>query len=92
MLAVFTDPKTIQVIGLIALVFDQIRNVPQILKIFRTKDVQSLSVLSLVVYIVSQLLWFIYGSFSKDFILLYSSVASIMSTSILLIQYLIYKK
>ena len=61
------------VIGIIAAVLTTVSFLPQAIKVFRTKKTKDLSLLMLIAFFLGQIGWFIYGFFSSNNQIIYSS-------------------
>ncbi len=64
--------------GLLAAVVSTCILLPQIIKMVRTKTVEDISPWMLILTIIAQLLWIIYGYFRADVILTLSSIAALL--------------
>jgi len=61
-------------IGYIAGVFTAFAAIPQIIKVYRTKNVDGLSLLTLVIFFIGQILWLIHGYYNNDDALMVFSI------------------
>ncbi len=68
----------IELAGSLAAIVSTCILLPQIIKMRQTKEVEDLSVWMLMLTIIAQLLWIIYGYYMADFILTLSSIAALL--------------
>ncbi len=66
--------------------------IPQIIRMYRTKEVEDVSVYMLFLTIIAQILWIIYGYLRGDFILFISSVVALVFGIISVIFWYSYRK
>lgn len=52
--------------------------IPQIYRMYRTKEVEDVSIYMLFLTIIAQVLWIVYGYLREDFILFISSVVALL--------------
>lgn len=71
--------------GLLALVTSFIGLLPQIVKSFKTRSTQDLSMLMLVNYLVCSLAWIIYGSGTDSFFVVSSNIAGFVVSMLLIL-------
>ena len=67
-----------------------IQLLPQLYKTYTTKSVNDLSLYTLVLFLMNNILWLLHGYFIFDYSLIISGSISIVINSILFIFYLIY--
>ncbi len=68
----------IELAGSLAAIVSTCILLPQIIKMLRTKEVEDISVWMLVLTIIAQLLWIVYGYFRADAILTLSSITALL--------------
>lgn len=79
----------IQILGLLAAVFTTAANIPQTIKVIRTRSTKSLSWATYAMLFVGMTLWVIYGIMRKDIpIILANAVAGSLCGIILFIKLL----
>ena len=74
-------------IGLIAGVLTTGAFIPQVFKVYRTKSAKGLSLATLVIFFIGQILWFVHGMQIKD-----ASIIIFPFISNILYAYLLYAK
>jgi len=74
----------IEIIGLIAAVLTTAAFLPQVYKTYKSKDVSSLSMPTLLLFFVGIILWFIYGIFIESFSLMMANGITIGSYALLI--------
>jgi len=65
---------------------------PQLYKTYTTKSVKDLSLYSLLLILISSLLWFLHGYFIIDYTLIISGIINMIINILLIILYFFYKK
>ncbi|MCO6148293.1 SemiSWEET family sugar transporter [Flavobacterium sp. NRK1] len=81
----------IEILGLLAAFFTTAANIPQAIKVIRTRSVKSLSAITYGMLFTGMVLWVIYGAIRNDLpIILANSVAGALC-GIILFMKLIYK-
>ena len=65
---------------------------PQLYKTYKTKSVKDISVYSLILILITNLLWILHGYFIVDYSLLISSTISMLINTTLFSLYIIYHK
>lgn len=83
------------VIAILATIFGLISglaNVPQIIKIFKTKSAKDLSLITQTIFLVMSVVWLIYGFNIHDLPLILSNVLYVITYSIIVIGYILYGK
>ncbi|WP_407405389.1 SemiSWEET transporter [Chryseobacterium sp.] len=78
-------------LGTIAGICTSVESIPQLIKIFKTKNVDDLSWLMIVVLITGLSLWVWYGIEKKELPIIYSNGFSLLINISLLICYLLYR-
>lgn len=77
----------IQALGLLAAFFTTIANVPQAIKVIKTRNVKDLSALTYAMLFLGMVLWVIYGIIRNDFpIILANAVAGALCGIILFMK------
>lgn len=76
--------STIEYIGVIAGMLTTLSFLPQVIKIWRTKDVTSISLLMYSSFCLGVLLWLIYGVVISSFSLILTNVVTFMLASCIL--------
>ena len=64
---------------------------PQVLKAWRTRDTAALSVVTLVIYVIGIVGWFVYGLLSDSYPIILSNLVSLILAGSLLIAKLCFK-
>jgi MtN3 and saliva related transmembrane protein len=67
-----------------------IQLLPQLFKTYKTKSVEDLSLYTLLLILINNLLWLIHGYFIFDYSLIMSGIFSLIINTALLIFYIIY--
>jgi MtN3 and saliva related transmembrane protein len=67
-----------------------IQLLPQLYKTYKTKSVKDLSLYTLLLILINNLLWLIHGYFIFDYSLIMSGIFSLIINTTLLIFYMIY--
>ncbi len=81
----------IEILGLLAAFFTTAANIPQAIKVIKTRDVKSLSVLTYTMLFIGMVLWVVYGVIRSDIpIILANAVAGVLC-GIILFMKLVYK-
>ena len=62
----FTDPSNVYIIGLIAGTLSSIAFIPQVIQAFKNKEASRITIITLILAIIGQLLWITYGITSND--------------------------
>ncbi len=68
----------IELAGSLAAIVSTCILLPQIIRMLRTREVEDISVWMLVLTIIAQLLWIVYGYFRADAILTLSSITALL--------------
>jgi len=80
-----------KIIGSAAAVLTMFSFIPQIIKIFKTKSVKDMSLLTLVQLSCGVSLWIAYGAHLKDAVIIIANGVTLLTLVILLILYYAYK-
>ena len=80
-----------KLIGFLALIVNCIQQLPQLYKTYHTKKVDDLSSYSLILILLTSILWFIHGYIIGDIPLLLSGLITIIINGGLLGLYLVYR-
>lgn len=80
------------IVATLAPILSCIQLFPQLYKTYKTKSVKDLSFYSLLLFIITNLLWFLHGYFTFDISLIVAGIISIIINITLLLLYFIYKK
>jgi len=81
----------ITTIGIIAALLTTFSGFPQLYKIIKTKETKDLSLITLIMLFVGILLWFIYGLYIDDQILIFCNLFAGLTQLLILIYKVIYK-
>jgi len=74
----------ILLVGYAASVLSTFSFIPQALYVVRTKDTQSISLPTYTLFVLSVVLWFIYGIFLRDIPIMASNIVSVVMGGIIL--------
>ena len=80
------------IVATLAPIINSIQLVPQLYKTYITKSVKDLSLFSLSLILVTNLLWLLHGYFIIDISLIVAGLVSMIINGTLLILYFIYRK
>lgn len=80
-----------EILGLVAGGLTSVASMPQLIKVIKTKNVEDISWLMLVILITGLSLWVWYGILQKELPIILSNAFAVLVNLILLIFYLIYK-
>ena len=83
--------EPVTVIGLIAAACTTFAYVPQAIKIIKTKDTKSLSLIMYVIMTVGIMLWLSYGILLKDLPIIIANTVTLIFSGIILILKIKYK-
>lgn len=81
----------VEILGLIAGALTSIASMPQLLKVIKTKNVEDLSWLMLVILICGLSLWVWYGVLQNELPIILSNAFAVLVNLTLFICYLIYR-
>ena len=79
-------------VAILAPIISCIQLFPQLYKTYKTKSVKDISFYSLLLILITNLLWLLHGYFIADFSLLISSTISMLINMTLFSLYIIYYK
>jgi uncharacterized protein with PQ loop repeat len=80
------------IVATLAPIVNSIQLFPQLYKTYITKSVKDLSLYSLLLFLMTNMLWLVHGYFIYDISLIVAGLVSIIITVGLLILYFLYKK
>lgn len=80
------------IIATLAPILNSIQLIPQLYKTYSTKRIKDLSFYSLILIVITNLLWLFHGYFIFDMSLIIAGLISVIINITLLILYLLYKK
>lgn len=76
-----------EALGLLAAFFTTVANIPQAMKVIKTRDVKSISAATYSMLFIGMLLWVVYGIIKDDFpIILANSIAAALCGVILIMK------
>jgi len=75
------------IIGIAAAILTTFGFVPQIIKIYKTKSVKDVSIITLCQFSIGITLWALYGMYIRDYIIVISNVATLMTLIIAIVLY-----
>lgn len=81
-----------RIIGVTAALLTTFSFVPQILKVRKTKSVKDVSFVMLCQFALGVTLWFVYGIYLKDAIIIFANIVTLLSIIILLCFYFKYRQ
>jgi len=79
-------------VAILAPLVNMVQLMPQVYKVYQTHQVRDLSILSIGLLLLTNLLWILHGYFIQDTSLLFSGSVSMSVNLLLLAGYLRYKK
>lgn len=83
----------VQILGLLAAIFTTGANIPQTIKVIRTRSTKSLSATTYAMLFIGGILWVIYGAIRGDIpVILANSVAGTLCGIILFMKLLSFRK
>ena len=74
----------VEIIGMLAAIFTTIANVPQAIKVIKTRSTKSLSAATYSMLFLGLALWFIYGIIKKDIPIIFANAIAAMLCGIIL--------
>ena len=80
------------IVATLAPILNSIQYLPQVYKAYTTKSVADLSIYSLLLVIITSVLWTIHGYFTIDNSLIVAAVISVIINTVMLILYFVYRK
>lgn len=81
-----------EIVGALAAALTTFGFVPQMVKIYRTRSVEDVSLTMLVQYCIGLFLWMVYGIYLKNDILIISNLVSFSTLALTVGMYLKYRK
>ena len=90
-MVVAMEAYTILLIGYLAVFFQAVRYIPQVIKGFKTKKVHDISTGWLVAGTIAALLWITYGIFIVDYPIILGNIINLACYGLLLYQKRMYK-
>lgn len=81
-----------EIVGALAAALTTFGFVPQMVKIYRTRSVEDVSLIMLVQYCIGLFLWMVYGIYLKNDILIISNLVSFSTLVLTVGMYLKYRK
>lgn len=82
----------IPILATILGVITGLANIPQIIKIFKTKSAKDLSLVTNTVFLLSSIVWLIYGFQLINYPLVVANIIYILTYSLIIIGFLTYGK
>ena len=82
----------IQILGIVAAILTTAANVPQAVKIIRTKSTESISSATYALLLTGVLLWLVYGIFKEDLPIILANAVSALLAAVILVMKLSAKK
>jgi len=79
-------------IGIAAGILTSISMLPQLIKVIKEKDVQTLSPVMIVVLLAGVSLWVVYGLMKTEWPIILSNAFSVLVNATLLVYYFIFRK
>jgi MtN3 and saliva related transmembrane protein len=80
------------IVSIVAPILTSIQLLPQLYKTYRSKSVKDISFYSLLLFLISSIVWIIHGYFIFDISLIVAGILAIFVNISLLILYVFYKK
>jgi MtN3 and saliva related transmembrane protein len=80
------------VLGIVNSVVTAIREIPQLVKLIRTKSGEDISQISNIIIITYSIFWIAFGALIQDYILVATSVFIIASTVVIMVLKVIYRE
>ena len=80
------------IVAILAPVITSLQLLPQLYKIYKTKNVNGVSIHSLYLFLITNLLWLLHGYFITDYSLLIGSAIGMIISISSLILYIKYRK
>ena len=65
-------------------------NIPQIIKIFKRKSAKDLSIVTQTIFLLSSIIWLIYGFELSNFPLIIANIIYVLTYSIIVVGFLLY--
>lgn len=79
-------------VGAVAVILSSFNLLPQVYKGFKTKSVNDISWIFVIIIIIATVLWFIYGMYRNDWAILMTNAIIFLLANVLLLQKIIYRK
>jgi len=82
-----------EIIAILAAIFGVgtgLANIPQIIKIFRTKSAKDLSLTMFSIYLLSSIIWLWYGIYLINYPLIIANIVYVLTYSLIIIGFFIY--
>jgi MtN3 and saliva related transmembrane protein len=83
---------SIEILGYCAVVLGALSTIPQLYQIFKTKQVRDINFLFFLMRSISSLMYIIYGSIKKDYIMMSSAIMPLILEMCVLFLYFKYHK
>lgn len=81
----------LSLVAMLATILNCIQIFPQLHKTYKTKNVKGMSIYTLLLMLLTNLLWIFHGYFILDYSLIFAGGISIILNFILVAMYLMYK-
>ena len=81
-----------EIVGSLAAFLTMFGFLPQVIKIYRTKSVQDLSLLAILQFMLGIFLWLIYGIHLKNFVIILANSVTFLILLVALVLFLKYSK
>ena len=82
----------IPILATILGVITGLANIPQIIKIFRNKSAKDLSLITNTIFLLSSIVWLLYGFQLTNYPLIVANIIYILTYTLIIIGFLIYGK
>lgn len=82
----------IAILATILGVITGLANIPQIIKIFKTKSAKDLSLITNTIFLLSSIVWLLYGAQLINYPLIIANIIYIITYSLIIIGFFIYGK
>jgi len=79
------------IFGMVAAVLTTVSFIPQVIRIYRTKDARSISEVTFVAFAVGVFLWLIYGLMIKDITIILANSVTLVLILMIVVMKIIYK-
>lgn len=80
------------IVGIIAGVLCTLSFVPQVVKIYQTRDAGSLSYITFSLFAIGVFLWLTYGIMLKDYVIIIANGITLMLAVVIIIMKIVYEK
>ena len=81
-----------QLVAFLAPIFNTIELLPQLYKTYKMKEVKDLSLMTIVIMFIANLLWLLHGYYINDWAVTYSALLSSIVNVLLLFLYMHYSR